>query len=271
MQSVMSNNGPLFDFFAFFDLICDSKMTSSEKLAHIVIARKAHSAGGTVAPSRSEVARQASCSEATLKRSYRLLETFFQVNKRIGKTTEYTPKTSVTTDQIALAIEGIRNGGGAHHEPGLAKNIPPHPPKKNNIYNNPPTPQNDPIDPFGLNPHRAAMRGDVWFDGDDRLQVRNGFKSELLRLAGGEDQLRIELDRAAEWIGPKTPPQIMKSKVRGRVQSQISERLDRDKRYENAKASNGAKPVQGPSLQRRATRDPNDMSLEEYRAYCERI
>jgi uncharacterized protein YdaU (DUF1376 family) len=29
--------------------------------------------------------------------------------------------------------------------------------------------------------------------------------------------------------------------------------------------------VQGPSLQRRATRDPNDMSLEEYRAYCERI
>jgi hypothetical protein len=90
------------------------------------------------------------------------------------------------------------------------------------------------------------MWGDGGFDGADRLQVRNGFKSELLRLAGGEDQLRIELDRAAEWIGPKTPPQIMKSKVRGRVQSQVSERKDRDRRYEMAKTDNSKKSNDAP-------------------------
>lgn len=96
----------------------------------------------------------------------------------------------------------------------------------------------DKRDPFGLNPGRAKAHADVWYDADDRLQVSNGFQIELIALAGSEQELRIQLDRASEWIGPNTPPQILKTKVRGRIQSQISERRDRDRRYERAKASN---------------------------------
>lgn len=282
MQAAIGHNKPpSFDFFEFFDTVVNALgMSSAEKLAQIVIARKAHAAGGkAVAPSRAEVARQASCSEATLKRSHRLLEAFFEVNKRAGKTTEYTPKISITQDQVEHAVRGLNPAKGAHCEPGSLRagahhvggsvtrgapseghsepgqtakpaNVPPHPPKNKNIYNNPPTPQAGRVkggrgvfaDPFGMNPHMAKERGDVWFDDDDRLQVCNGFEVELQQLAGDEDSLRIELDRAAEWIGLYTPAHLLKAKVRGRVQTQVSERRDRDRRYEKAKASNSGKP-----------------------------
>jgi hypothetical protein len=274
------NNPPAFDFFEFFDRVVNTLgMTSAEKLAQIVIARQSHANGGkAVAPARAEIARQASCSEATLKRSYRLLETFFEVNKRAGRTTEYTPKASVTTDQVEAAISGMKPAKGAHSEPGPPRagahqvqdsvsrgapseghgepgpaKVPPHPPKNNNIYNNPPTPHSGKprggrgafADPFGLNPHMAKERGDVWFDDDDRLQVCNGFKSEMQELVGDEGQLRIELDRAAEWIGLFTPAHLLKAKVRGRVQSQVSERKDRDRRYERAKDQNAKTAPKG--------------------------
>lgn len=109
-----------FDFFEFFDMVVNTiGMTSAEKLAQIIIARRSHAVGGgTVAPSRTELTRQASCSEATLKRSYRLLETFFVVNKRDGKTTEYTPKPVVTRDEITDALAQMKRPEGVHHEPG---------------------------------------------------------------------------------------------------------------------------------------------------------
>jgi len=109
-----------FDFFEFFDMVVNTiGMTSAEKLAQILIARKSHAVSGdTVAPSRTELTRQASCSEATLKRSYRLLETFFTVNKRDGKTTEYTPKSVVTHDEIAAALSQMKRSMGAHSDPG---------------------------------------------------------------------------------------------------------------------------------------------------------
>lgn len=113
-----------FDFFEMFDTIINTiGMTSAEKLAQIIIARKSHAVGGgTVAPSRTELTRQASCSEATLKRSLLLLETFFIVNKRDGKTTEYTPKPVVTRNDIADALAQMKRPEGVHHEPGsLAK------------------------------------------------------------------------------------------------------------------------------------------------------
>jgi uncharacterized protein YdaU (DUF1376 family) len=89
-------------------------------------------------------------------------------------------------------------------------------------------------DPFGLNPTNRRIREDVWFDQDHRIQVGNGFKAELLALTGGEQRLRIELDRAAEWIGPNTPEIVLLSKVRGRVQSQMAEKQDKDERYQRA-------------------------------------
>jgi len=83
-----------------------------------------------------------------------------------------------------------------------------------------------------------GLREDVWVDADDRLQVGNGFKVQLEGLAGGPEQLRIELDMAAEWVGLNHPPQVLKAKVRGRVLKQITERKDRDRRYEKAKQQN---------------------------------
>lgn len=175
-RAVIGGNLPPFDFFEFFDRIVDTiGMSSAEKLIQIILARRSHAVGGgPVSPSRSEVARQASCSEATFKRTHRMMEVFFDVNQRRGKSSEYTPKISVTADQVEAAIKGLSGTKGAHcepghgargahsepgspcapahpvgnsvsrgspsrvlSEPGHKKEIPPTPPKeKNNIYNN---------------------------------------------------------------------------------------------------------------------------------------
>lgn len=113
------NQPPAFDFFAFFDCVVDNlDMSSAEKLLQIILARRSHAVGGkAVDPSRAELARQASCSEATVKRSFRILEAFFEVNPRAGKRTEYTPRASVTQDQVELAILGMRPAKGVHREP----------------------------------------------------------------------------------------------------------------------------------------------------------
>lgn len=113
------NQPPAFDFFNFFDMVVDTMgMSSAEKLMQIIIARRSHGSGGkSVSPARAELARQASCSEATVKRSYRLLETFFEVNKRSGKTTEYTPRAIITQGDIELALKGFSPAKGVHREP----------------------------------------------------------------------------------------------------------------------------------------------------------
>lgn len=131
--------------------------------------------------------------------------------------------------------------------PVFKKEIPPTPPKEKttNLNNNLPSLETARgrgrgivADPFGLNPHMQGLREDVWVDSDDRLQVGNGFRVELEKLAGSPEQLRIELDMAAEWVGLNNPPQTLKAKVRGRVLKQITERTDRDRRYEKAKKDN---------------------------------
>lgn len=92
-------------------------------------------------------------------------------------------------------------------------------------------------DPFGLNRSMVQRRESVWFDDAQRIQVGNGFKAEMLDLTGDERRLRIELDRAAEWIGPNTPDTVLIAKVRGRLQSQMAEKLDKDERYQRAVSS----------------------------------
>ena len=57
-----------------------------------------------------------------------------------------------------------------------------------------------------------------WFDDEARLQVANGFKTDLLAAVGGDElRLREELDKAAGYVGVNTKgPQLM-AKVRSRV------------------------------------------------------
>jgi len=235
----------------------------AEKFLQVIIARKVHSNGGSAAAvSRAEIVRQASCSEATLKRSRAALERFFKVDARAGKATEYTPK-PITENEIELAARGLKSTRGAHCEPGHGEpgahsevrsvsrgapseghgepgqradsaKVPPHPPKNKNIYNNPPNPPRPKSrrDPFGLNATLQAEHQDVWFDADDRLQVANGFEIELLETVGSPEQLRVELDCATERIGPKTPGTVLKAKVRGQIQKQIAFRRDQDRRYQ---------------------------------------
>lgn len=117
--ATIGHNLPPFDFFNFFDVVVNTMgMTSAEKLMQIIIARRSHACGGkAVAPARAELARQASCSEATMKRSYKMLEAFFEVNPRSGKTTEYTPRSIVTLSDVEMAIRGLSPAKGAHGEP----------------------------------------------------------------------------------------------------------------------------------------------------------
>lgn len=145
-------------------------------------------------------------------------------------------------------------GASAEAKPVGAENVPPHPPKINpSGYNTPLTPQRPRSrrDPFGLNATLQAEHQDVWFDGDDRLQVANGFEAELLEIVGGRDQLRIELDCATERIGPKTPGTVLKAKVRGQIQKQLAIRRDQDRRYAEGAAKRQGKPYDSDDEMRR--------------------
>ena len=219
-------------------------------------------------PSKDRLAFMCNMPRKTFDRHYPAAKELFLYHDRKGKTTKFSPKIlDVAKELMALwpakddpvidaklrykpshKMRGGQNEGDPKMTLPQNGKTPPQfgghtPPQigganrqRRDKLEDPPNAR-DKYDPFGLNPHRSEMVADVWFDGDDRLQVGNGFRTELLQLAGGEDQLRIELDRAAEWIGPNTPPQVMKTKVRGRIQTQISERHDRDKRYERAKSA----------------------------------
>ena len=62
-----------------------------------------------------------------------------------------------------------------------------------------------------------------WFDpADARLHVANGFKTELLDAVGGDEiRLRLELDKAAGWIGVNVRGPQLLAKVRSRVVEQV--------------------------------------------------
>jgi len=289
MMAEIGHNNPPMDFGDFFDLITDSSATAHEKLLRLVIARLAQKAGGKVAPRRIEILYKASCSEATFKRSFSSLKEFFDVNPKKGRRTEYTPKRQLTAYEIEVAANAVRDKTRDHSdtysekkaskprvtetpsaEPSVdlksktkghgdtnsvgAENVPPHPPKINpSGYNTPLTPQRPRSrrDPFGLNATLQAEHQDVWFDGDDRLQVANGFEAELLEIVGGRDQLRIELDCATERIGPKTPGTVLKAKVRGQIQRQLAIRRDQDRRYAEGAAKRQGKPYDSDDEMRR--------------------
>lgn len=118
-RAIIGDNCGAFDFLEFFDRIVNASMSGPEKLTHLVIARLAHKNGGTAAPKREEVLRQASCSEATFKRSFGLLKAFFEVDRRAGTTTKYEQKPVPTQDEIELAIISFRRKTRDHSDTGI--------------------------------------------------------------------------------------------------------------------------------------------------------
>lgn len=110
----IGHNTPAFDFCEFFDVVVGTSLTAPEKLIQLVLARMAQKSGGTVAPRREDVIAQASCSEATFKRSFSLLKTFFEVEKRVGTTTQYSQKPIPTQDEITSALSSLRTKTKGH-------------------------------------------------------------------------------------------------------------------------------------------------------------
>jgi hypothetical protein len=112
------HNSPPFDFNEFFDLVVSSPASAQQKLIQLVIARRAQKAGGKASPRRAEILADASCSEATFKRSYGLLKAFFEVNPVHGSTTEYTPKSCITITDIETALENLTIKTKGHGDTG---------------------------------------------------------------------------------------------------------------------------------------------------------
>ena len=112
------HNSPPFDFNEFFDLVVSSPASAQQKLIQLVIARRAQKAGGKASPRRADILADASCSEATFKRSYGLLKAFFEVSPNHGATTEYTPKSCITITDIEAALESLTVKTKGHSDTG---------------------------------------------------------------------------------------------------------------------------------------------------------
>lgn len=103
---------------------------------------------------------------------------------------------------------------------------------------------------------------DVFFDGDAKIQVMNGFREELLQLVqGDEGRLRLELDCAAGSVGTGMNPIELKKKVRSKITQQVREKIDKDERYAKA-ASN--KTV-APTVTHQKQEDSRDIILGSFR------
>lgn len=272
----IGHNGSPFDFFEFFDMVVNSSLSTAEKFIAIIHGRQIARRNGESYLSRAKAQTQASVSDNTYQRAMPAVRVVLQDERQKGKATVWRPRPDITSASIEEAILAMRGEADPTPKPS-PKSIPQNgaypaesAPKRGigspqngvGVYpkmvghkdqfkditkDSPPTPSHAQMprggtrrDPFGLNPMTRAIRNDVWFDESCRIQVGNGFKAELLELTGSEERLRIELDRAGEWIGPNTPEIVMMSKVRGRVQSQMAERKDRDERYQ--RAANSKKP-----------------------------
>ena len=98
----------VFDFCAIFDAIVDSSANAYEKLIALIIARHVGKGGEAAYPSRARILRKASCSMATFKRSQAALAAFFNAETCKGKSTLYSPKKSITADEIETAITASR-------------------------------------------------------------------------------------------------------------------------------------------------------------------
>lgn len=98
----------VFDFCAIFDAIVDSSANAYEKLIALIIARHVGKGGEAAYPSRARILRKASCSMATFKRSQAALAAFFNAETCKGKSTLYSPKKSITADEIEAAITASR-------------------------------------------------------------------------------------------------------------------------------------------------------------------
>lgn len=85
-------------------------------------------------------------------------------------------------------------------------------------------------DPFGLNPWQREHHRDVQFDDDFRLEVHNGFETEMLeKLKPVGIDLRDALDEAAKYVQRSAPPAELKIQVRSqitRIAREAKERAD---------------------------------------------
>jgi len=270
-MSTIGHNNPPFDFFEFFDLVVATTASTAEKLVALIHARQIARRNGESYLSRSTTQAAASISDNTYQRAIPVVRLLLQDTPSRGRATTWKPRSDITAESVEEAIQAMRDAPKAppkrmpqngvypkkdtpERGMGMPQNGRTPTPilgghkdqsKDQSKDKTPPTPSHaeqprgTKRDPFGLNRTMADIHQDVWFDADDRIQVANGFKAELEGLVGA-NRLRAELDRAAEWIGPNTPATVLKSKVRGRLQSQAAERRDKDERYQRATAQNAA-------------------------------
>jgi len=108
----------VFDFCAIFDAIVDSSANAYEKLIALIIARHVGKGGEAAYPSRARILRKASCSMATFKRSQAALAAFFSTETCKGKSTLYSPKKSITADEVEAAIAASREQSRYHADTG---------------------------------------------------------------------------------------------------------------------------------------------------------
>jgi len=85
-----------------------------------------------------------------------------------------------------------------------------------------------------LNPEVLSAANDVWFDEEERLQVANGFKTELEEQLKGLD-LRAALDEIGGFVGINLNAAMLKREVRARAAGIANRRRDMDRRYEDGK------------------------------------
>jgi hypothetical protein len=211
MTAQIGHNNPPFDFFSFFDVVVESSASSYEKLLAIILARHASKRTGVAFPSRERLMRQASCSEKTFKRSRAALEAFFDANSRLGKTTEYRPKQSITVDQIEAALCGIKKTQGGLTDPGS---------HRPGVSQTPGGGLTDPTGGVSQTPHKDLVKDlvrkdppkapqggveekGIWIDHDGIVRVVNGNRVALEKILSPKQDLNVELAK----IAPKLSPQ----------------------------------------------------------------
>jgi hypothetical protein len=102
-------------------------------------------------------------------------------------------------------------------------------------------------------PIAPAEPPSCWFDGEARLQIANGFKTELLEAVGGDEiRLREELDKAGGWVGVNVRGPQLLAKVRSRVLDQVKGRDQQESK--DAKRSAAVRDAMAKAEQARGMR-----------------
>jgi len=175
--------------------------------------------------------------------------------KRIGQPSIYWPVYGESTDVgsnlhifvKALAPPSIKKAGRPRKASGAAAEIPPQRACGGNSGNTPTTQAELPPQPCTVDDSSLSLCGrdaraasDCWFDDEGRVQVANGFKDELLELAGGDEvELRRLLDIAGGFVGTEVNPLRRRNCIRSSVTKELADRQQRDRRYQQTVASRG--------------------------------